>query len=112
VTTVSLYIDDDHEMPRFRVNREAMTDPEVFARERAEIFDEVRLYVGHETGLNKRGDKDTPGGSDESRMPLFWRRWNEMVTGETLPPEPHDALDEIYLAPRRPQGSEPATATP
>jgi hypothetical protein len=108
---MSVYIDDDREMPRFRVNREAMTDPEVFARERAEIFDEVWLYVGHETELKKRGDKDAPGGSDELQMRLFWRRWNEMVTGETLPPEPHDALDELYLAPRRSQGNEPATAT-
>jgi benzoate/toluate 1,2-dioxygenase alpha subunit len=56
---MSIYVDDDREMPRFRVNREAMTDPEVFARERAEIFDKVWLYVGHETELKKRGDFKT-----------------------------------------------------
>jgi benzoate/toluate 1,2-dioxygenase alpha subunit len=56
---MSIYVDDDREMPRFRVNRRAMTDPEVYARERAEIFDKVWLYVGHETELKKRGDFKT-----------------------------------------------------
>jgi benzoate/toluate 1,2-dioxygenase alpha subunit len=56
---MSIYVDDDREMPRFRVNREAMTDPDVFARERREIFDKVWLYVGHETELKKRGDFKT-----------------------------------------------------
>jgi benzoate/toluate 1,2-dioxygenase alpha subunit len=56
---MSIYVDDDREMPRFRVSRRAMTDPEVFARERAEIFDKVWLYVGHETELKKRGDFKT-----------------------------------------------------
>src|SRR5690242_8687704 len=43
-------------MPRFRVNREALVDPEVFAQERAKIFDHSWLYVGHETELLKPND--------------------------------------------------------
>lgn len=50
------YIDDDREMPRFRVNREVMVDDEVFRRERAKIFDQCWLYLGHETELRKKND--------------------------------------------------------
>jgi p-cumate 2,3-dioxygenase subunit alpha len=53
------YIDDDRVMPRFRVNRQAMVDPEVLAKERAEIFDKVWLYLGHETELKKPNDFKT-----------------------------------------------------
>jgi p-cumate 2,3-dioxygenase subunit alpha len=53
---VSMYVDDDREMPRFRVSREAMTDPGVFAREREVIFDRSWLYIGHETELRKPND--------------------------------------------------------
>jgi p-cumate 2,3-dioxygenase alpha subunit len=53
------YIDDDRESPRFRVNRKAMVDPEVFARERDRIFNQVWLYVGHETELTKPNDFKT-----------------------------------------------------
>lgn len=56
---MSIYVDDDREMPRFRVNRAAMTDPEVFAREREQIFDKVWLYVGHETELKRNNDFKT-----------------------------------------------------
>lgn len=31
--------------------------------------------------------KERPGGMDELQMRVFWRRWNELVTGESLPPE-------------------------
>src|SRR6185437_7459082 len=29
--------------------------------------------------------------NDELQMRTFWRRWNRLVTGEELPPEPHAA---------------------
>ncbi|WP_181779036.1 aromatic ring-hydroxylating oxygenase subunit alpha [Pseudonocardia pini] len=53
------YIDDDRDLPRFRVNRAAMVDPDVFAREQERIFDKVWLYVGHETELTKPNDFKT-----------------------------------------------------
>jgi len=56
---MSVYIDDDRQMPRFRVNREVMTDTGVFARERDKIFNKVWLYIGHETELKKRNDFST-----------------------------------------------------
>jgi p-cumate 2,3-dioxygenase subunit alpha len=60
--------------------------------------------------ISRGMNKDAPGGSDELQMRLFWRRWNQMITGETLPEEPHAALDDFYLARRGQQGSEPVTA--
>ncbi|MCJ0949861.1 Rieske 2Fe-2S domain-containing protein (plasmid) [Rhodococcus erythropolis] len=56
---MSQFIDDDREMPRFRVNRQAMVDPEVFAKERDQIFNQVWLYIGHETELKKPNDFKT-----------------------------------------------------
>jgi benzoate/toluate 1,2-dioxygenase alpha subunit len=53
---MSEYVDDDREMPRFRVSRKAMVDPGVFAREREQIFDHSWLYIGHETELRKPND--------------------------------------------------------
>jgi p-cumate 2,3-dioxygenase subunit alpha len=53
---MSEWIDDDRAMPRFRVNRRAMTDPDVFAAEQRTIFDKVWLYIGHETELKKKND--------------------------------------------------------
>ena len=53
---MSEYVDDDRKMPRFRVNRKAMVDPDVFARERELIFDHSWLYIGHETELRKPND--------------------------------------------------------
>lgn len=50
---MSDYVIDDRDMPRFRVNREAMVDPAVLALERTEIFDKSWLYVGHESELKK-----------------------------------------------------------
>jgi benzoate/toluate 1,2-dioxygenase alpha subunit len=38
--------------------------------------------------------------NDELQMRTFWRRWNRLVTGEELPPEPHAALEPTYTAPR------------
>ena len=56
---MSIYVDDDRVMPRFRVNRSAMTDPEVFTRERDLIFSRSWLYIGHETELKKPNDFKT-----------------------------------------------------
>ena len=50
---MSDYVIDDRDMPRFRVNREAMVDPAVLALERTEIFVKSWLYVGHESELKK-----------------------------------------------------------
>src|SRR5271165_2384333 len=56
---MSMYIDDDRVMPRFRVNRSVMTDDDVFARERELIFNRSWLYIGHETELSKPNDFKT-----------------------------------------------------
>lgn len=56
---MSQYIDDNRDMPRFRVNRNVMTDPEVFAQEREKIFNTTWLYLGHETELRKPNDFKT-----------------------------------------------------
>lgn len=53
---MSVYVDDDREMPRFRVNRQVMVDSAVFALERERIFDKCWLYVGHESELAKPND--------------------------------------------------------
>lgn len=56
---MSEYVIDDREMPRFRVNRRAMNDPEVFALEQERIFNHCWLYIGHETELRKKNDFKT-----------------------------------------------------
>ena len=56
---MSVYVIDDRETPRFRVNRKAMLDPEVLAAEREHIFDRSWLYLGHETELKKPNDFKT-----------------------------------------------------
>ncbi|MEV8539638.1 aromatic ring-hydroxylating dioxygenase subunit alpha [Streptomyces sp. NPDC051572] len=53
---MSEYVIDEREMPRFRVNRHAMTAPEVLAKERDLIFDHSWLFVGHESELRKPND--------------------------------------------------------
>ena len=53
---MSEYIVDDRDMPRFRVNRRVMVDPNVLARERDLIFDKSWLYIGHESELPKPND--------------------------------------------------------
>lgn len=42
-----------------------------------------------------------PSGTDELQMRTFWRRWNELVTGELLPPEQHDPPDGVFSGRRR-----------
>lgn len=53
---MSTYVDDDREMPRFRVNRTTMVDPDILAEERAKVFDKVWVYIGHESELSKPND--------------------------------------------------------
>ena len=49
-------IDDRPEENVFRVHRAALTDPDIFAREMAEIFDRCWLYIGHESQIPEHGD--------------------------------------------------------
>lgn len=51
---MSVYIDDDREMPRFRVNRQVMVDPAVFALERAD-FRQVLAVCGARVGAGEAG---------------------------------------------------------
>jgi len=46
--------------------------------------------------------KPVAGGSDEMQMRTWWRRWNEIITGETLPPEEHEPLPELYTGQKSP----------
>src|SRR3954462_9700703 len=41
---------------RFEVNRAALVDPEIFAREREKVFERCWLYVGHESEGREPGD--------------------------------------------------------
>jgi p-cumate 2,3-dioxygenase alpha subunit len=55
--------------------------------------------------------KPVPTGGDELQMRTWWRRWNEIITGETLPVEEHDELSGFYAAPRQLQGATEPVAT-
>jgi p-cumate 2,3-dioxygenase subunit alpha len=50
-----------------------------------------------------------PLGDDELQMRQWWRRWNELMTGEPPTPEPHPPLPGNLTAPRRELA--PATAS-
>jgi p-cumate 2,3-dioxygenase alpha subunit len=50
------WVVEDAERSIFRVSRETMVSPEVFAHERTGIFDKSWLYVGHESEIPKPGD--------------------------------------------------------
>jgi p-cumate 2,3-dioxygenase alpha subunit len=41
---------------RFEVNRAALIDPDIFAREREKVFERCWLYVGHESEVREPGD--------------------------------------------------------
>jgi benzoate/toluate 1,2-dioxygenase alpha subunit len=51
--------------------------------------------------ISRGMSRDVVASDDELQMRAFWRRWNFLVTGEQLPPEPHAPLEEMYTAPRR-----------
>lgn len=52
--------------------------------------------------LSRGMNKAVPTASDEFQMRTWWRRWNELMTGERLPPEPHAPLDGTYVGARVP----------
>jgi p-cumate 2,3-dioxygenase alpha subunit len=41
-----------------------------------------------------------PQATDELQMRTWWREWNRIMTGEELPPEPHDELSGRYTGRR------------
>ncbi len=52
----SRLVEEDLVRRRFRINRAAMTAPEVYERELRDIFDHCWLYVGHESEVSAPGD--------------------------------------------------------
>lgn len=51
--------------------------------------------------ISRGMNRSTNSSTDELQMRTWWRRWNELITGETLPPEEQAPLDEMFHAPRR-----------
>lgn len=49
-------VDDDTAHHRFRVHRDTMTSPEIFAEEAERVFGHSWLYVGHESEVAAPGD--------------------------------------------------------
>jgi len=47
--------------------------------------------------------KPVASANDELQMRTWWRRWNELVTGEKLPAEEHAPLAGVYAGRRLPQ---------
>ncbi|GAA5210862.1 aromatic ring-hydroxylating oxygenase subunit alpha [Streptomyces thinghirensis] len=39
---------------------------------------------------------------DELQLRTWWRHWNKLMTGEALPPEPHDPPGDVYTGQKRP----------
>ena len=52
----SSFVIDDPTTSTFRVNRRSMVDPEVLEAERRRVFDQVWLYVGHDSEVATPGD--------------------------------------------------------
>lgn len=57
-------VEEDREGGLFRVNRQAFLDPRIFDAERAKVFDQSWLYVGHESEIPQNGSfvRRTVGG--------------------------------------------------
>ena len=53
---MSSFVIDDREKGKFRVNRQALVDPDVLALEWERVFDRCWLYVGHESELANQND--------------------------------------------------------
>ncbi|MGW1783685.1 aromatic ring-hydroxylating oxygenase subunit alpha [Streptomyces sp. NPDC002143] len=51
--------------------------------------------------ISRGMNKTVVTGSDELQMRTWWRRWNELVTGEVLPPEEHAPLEGVYQGRRQ-----------
>ena len=52
----SAYVAEDWEKRIFRVNREVFRSPQLFARERARVWERSWLYLGHESEVARPGD--------------------------------------------------------
>jgi len=50
--------------------------------------------------ISRGMDKPAASSTDELQMRTWWRRWNELVTGEQLPAEEHAPLDGVFRAQR------------
>ncbi len=59
MTDPATLIIDDHDKTMFKVHRETMVSPEIFECERERIFDNVWLYLGHESEVRAAGDYKT-----------------------------------------------------
>lgn len=54
--------------------------------------------------ISRGMSKSVNSTTDELQMRTWWRRWNELVTGEHLPTEPKSPLEETFTAPRTHRG--------
>ena len=61
--------------------------------------------------ISRGMNKTAASTSDELQMRTWWRRWNELITGEVLPPEEQSALGEMFTAGRRPADASAAAVT-
>jgi p-cumate 2,3-dioxygenase subunit alpha len=50
--------------------------------------------------ISRGMNRPIAAGSDELQMRTWWRRWNELITGESLPAEEHEALPPVFLGRR------------
>jgi p-cumate 2,3-dioxygenase alpha subunit len=50
--------------------------------------------------MSRGMNKDRNNTTEELQMRTWWRRWNELVTGEVLPPEVKAPLEETFTAAR------------
>lgn len=53
--------------------------------------------------ISRGMNKPVSAGNDELQMRAWWRRWNELITGEKLPPEEHAPLGEVFVGQRSSQ---------
>jgi p-cumate 2,3-dioxygenase subunit alpha len=51
--------------------------------------------------ISRGMSKDVNSTTDELQMRSWWRRWNELVTGEQLPPEVKAPLEPMFTVPRQ-----------
>jgi benzoate/toluate 1,2-dioxygenase alpha subunit len=61
--------------------------------------------------ISRGMNKPIAAGTDELHMRAWWRRWNEIITGEKLPDEPHAELSPFYVGARLDRAeAQPATS--
>jgi hypothetical protein len=103
---MSQFVDDDRVMPRFRVDRQAMVDPWLFAKEGELILCRDASYQELPWSDISRGRSNpVPEGNEELQVRARWRRRNELITGEVLP----DEITTPRRPPSRPHGRTSAT---